>query len=354
MKQVEINLKAAAFPDEFASDAQKDTAEYGLQVGQAIQYEWFRKDNGSCRYFNQYAEFNRLRLYARGEQSVQKYKNEIAIDGDLSYLNLDWTPVPIIPKFVDIVVNGLNDRLFKVNAFAEDAMSAEKRDEFQKKIEGEMIARPLFQQIEEDFELNVFQTAEDELPENDEELELFMQMKYKPAVEIAAEEAIDTVLNQNHYQDIRKRVDYDIMTIGVGMTKHQFLPGQGIEINYVDPANVVYSYTEDPYFKDCFYWGELKTIPMAELVKINPDITNEEMEEIAKYSQSWYNYYNNAQYYENSLFYRDTCTLLYFNYKTTHTFVYKKKEMPDGTFKVVQKDESFNPPEEMMAEGKFE
>jgi len=354
MKDVTINLKAAAFPNEFATDAQKDTVEYGLQVGQAIQYEWFRKDNGSCRYLNMWGEFNRLRLYARGEQSVQKYKNEIAVDGDLSYLNLDWTPVPIIPKFVDIVVNGLNDRLFKINAFAEDAMSAEKRNEFQKAVQAEMIAKPLLQQIGEQFDLNVMTMQEAEIPESDEELELYMQMKYKPAVEIAAEEAIDTVLQQNHYEDIRKRVDYDITTLGVGMCKHQFLPGQGIQLDYVDPANMVYSYTEDPYFKDCFYWGELKTIPMAELVKIDPEITNEQMEEIAKYSQSWYNYYNNAQFYENSLFYRDTCTLLYFNYKTTHTFVYKKKEMPDGTFKVVEKDDTFNPPMEMQQEGKFE
>ena len=354
MKEVTINLKAAAFPDQFASDSQKDTIEYGLQVGQAIQYEWFRKEGGSCRFFNQWSQFNRLRLYARGEQSVSKYKNEIAVDGDLSYLNLDWTPVPIIPKMVDIVVNGLNDRLFKVEAFAEDAMSAEKRNQFQDKIEGQMIARPLLEQITNDFELDVFQMDPKQLPENDQELELFMQMNYKPAVEIAAEEAISTVLHQNQYNEIRKRFDYDLMTLGVGMAKHQFLPGQGIQLDYVDPANVVYSYTEDPYFKDCFYWGEVKTIPMSELVKIDPDISNEDMEQIAKYSQAWYNYFNNAQYYENSIFQRDVCTLMYFNYKTTHKMVYKRKQMADGSYKVVEKDSDFNPPQEMMDEGNFE
>jgi len=354
MKEVQIEINQAAFPDQFVTDAQKDSMEYGLQVGQAIQYEWFRRDNGSCRFMDQWGEFNRLRLYARGEQSVAKYKNEIAVDGDLSYLNLDWTPVPIIPKFVDIVVNGLNDRLFKVKAFAEDAISAEKRDQFQREIEGEMIAKPLFQQIEQDFDINVFQTEETELPSNEEELQLFMQLKYKPAIEIAAEEAVDTILNQNQYQETRKRCDYDLMTLGVSMAKHQFLPGQGIQIDYVDPANVVYSYTEDPYFKDCFYWGEVKTVPMTELVKIDPNISNEDMNKISKYSQSWYNYYNTSQYNENSMFYRDTCTLLYFNYKTTHTFVYKKKQMADGTFKVVAKDDTFNPPQEMMDEGSFE
>ena len=354
MKEVEINIQAAAFPDQFASDAVKDTVEYGLQIGQAIQYEWFRRDNGSCRFYNQSAEFMRLRLYARGEQSIAKYKNELAIDGDLSYLNLDWNPVPIIPKFVDIVVNGMSDRLFKVNAYAQDAMSAEKRSEFQKAVEGDMIAKPLFDQIESDFGLNVFTMPEEDLPETDEEMDLYMQMKYKPAIEIAEEEAINTLFDENHYNDIRSRVDYDITTLGIGITKHQFLAGQGVVIDYVDPANVVYSYTEDPYFKDCFYWGEIKTVPMTELIKIDPTLTNEDLDKIAKYSQSWYNYYNNQQFFENSMFYRDTATILYFNYKTTHSFVYKRKKLADGSYKTVEKDDQFNPPAEMMEEGNFE
>jgi len=354
MKDVKIQVNASAFPDQFASDSVKDTMEYGLQIGQAIQYEWFRRDNGSCRFYSQWADFNRLRLYARGEQSIGKYKNELSVDGDLSYLNLDWTPVPIIPKFVDIVVNGMNDRLFKVKAVAQDALSAEKRNQFQEIVEGDMIAKPLLQQIQKDFGVDVFQTEESELPENDQELELFMQMKYKPAIEIAEEEAIDTLFSANHYNDTRRRIDYDITTLGVGIGKHMFLPGAGVKVDYVDPANVVYSYTEDPYLKDCFYWGEVKTVPITELIKIDPTLTNEDLNEISKYSQSWYDYYNSSQYYENSMFHRDTATLLYFNYKTTHTFIYKKKKMSDGTFKVVEKDDTFNPPTEMMEEGDYE
>ena len=195
---------------------------------------------------------------------------------------------------------------------------------------------------------------EDDVPETDEELSLYMNMKYKPAIEMAEEEAINTLFAQNHYNDIRRRVDYDITTIGIGITRHQFQLGQGVVLDYVDPANVVYSYTEDPYFKDCFYWGEIKTVSLSELVKIDPDITNEDMEEISKYSQAWYDYFNVAQFYENSMFSRDTCTLMYFNYKTTHSFVYKKKSTPDGNFKVVEKDDQFNPPPEMMEEGNFE
>tara|TARA_R110000822_G_scaffold131029_8_gene267875 strand:- start:1345 stop:3780 length:2436 start_codon:yes stop_codon:yes gene_type:complete len=354
MEKVNINITSAAFPSQFVSDRVKATKEFGLQIGQAIQYEWFRKDGNQCRFYSQWRDFNRLKLYARGEQSIAKYKNELAIDGDLSYLNLDWTPVPIIPKFVDIVVNGMSDRLFKVQAYAQDAMSAEKRNQYQDMVEGDMVAAPILQQISEDFGVNPFNTDPAELPTTDQELALYMQLNYKPAIEIAEEEAINTLLADNHYEDTRKRVDYDLTVIGIGVTKHMFLPGDGVRVEYVDPANIVYSYTEDPNFKDCFYWGEIKTVPITELFKIDPSLTNEDLEEISKYSQSWYDYYNVAQFYENSMFSRDSATLLYFNYKTTQKFVYKKKSLENGGYRVIEKDDEFNPPQEMMDEGKFE
>lgn len=354
MKDVTINITSTGFPTQFVSDSDKASDQFGLQVGQAIQYEWFRKDGNQCRYYGQWRDFHRLRLYARGEQSVQKYKNELAIDGDLSYLNLDWTPVPILPKFVDIVVNGMSDRLFKVKAYAQDAMSQAKRSKYQDMLEGQMAAKDVLTSIKDLTGVNPFMMDPEELPQTDEELSLYMQLNYKPAIEIAEEEAINTIFDENHYQDIRKRLDYDLTVLGIACAKHEFLPGAGVEISYVDPANIVYSYTEDPYFRDCFYWGEIKTLPVVELLKIDPTLTREDLEEISKYSQNWYNYFNVAQFYENSLFYRDTCTLLYFNYKTTKKMVYKKKVLEGGGTRVIEKDDQFNPPVEMMEEGNFE
>ena len=354
MKNITIEINAVSFPSQLATDAEKASDTFGLQVGQAIQYEWFRKDGSSCRYYGQWQDFRRLRLYARGEQPIGKYKNELAIDGDLSYLNLDWTPVPIIPKFIDIVVNGMSDRLFKVKAYAQDAMSQAKRSKYQDLIEGQMVAKPVLEIIQEETGANPFMMEPDELPETDEELSLYMQLNYKPAIEIAEEEAINTIFDENHYDDIRKRIDYDITVIGIGIARHEFLQGTGVKLSYVDPANVIYSYTEDPYFKDCFYWGEIKTVPITELMKIDQSLTKEDLQQITQYSQSWYDYYNVAQFYENSMFYRDTCTLLYFNYKTTKKIVYKKKNLEGGGSRVIEKDENFNPPTEMMEEGNFE
>jgi len=354
MKDVKIDVTSAGFPNQFVSDAEKATEEYGLQIGQAIQYEWFKKDGNNSRYYDQWRNFHKLRLYARGEQSVKKYKDELAIDGDLSYLNLDWTPVPIIPKFVDVVVNGMSDRLFKIKAYAQDAISQSNRSKYQDILQGQMLAKDSLEVIKSESGFDPFIMQPDEMPADNDELALHMQIKYKPAIEIAEEEAINTILEENKYLDLRKEFDYDLTTIGIAIAKHEFLKGAGVKVSYVDPANVVYSYTEDPHFKDCFYWGEIKTLSITECKKIDPTLTNEDLEEISKYSQSWYDYYNVAQFYENDIFYRDTVTLMYFNYKTTKKMVYKKKLLETGGSKVIEKDDQFNPPQEMMEDARFE
>jgi hypothetical protein len=354
MKDVKINIAKSSFPNQYATDKEKATDEYGLRIGQAIQYEWFKKDGNQSRFYSQWRDFHNLRLYARGEQSVQKYKDELAINGDLSYLNIDWTPVPIIPKFVDIVVNGMSDRLFKVKAESQDALSQSRRSKYQNMIQAQMAGKDILETIQKKSGVNPFTMDPEQLPKNDEELSLYMQLNYKPAIEIAEEEAINTMLEENKYNDIRSRCDYDLTVLGIAVAKHEFEHGSGVKVSYVDPANVVYSYTEDPYFSDCFYWGEVKTVPITELVKIDPTLTNEDLQEISKYSQSWYDYYNVSQFYDNSIFNKDTTTLLYFNYKTTKKIVHKKKVLDNGNTKMIPKDDDFNPPQEMMEEGNFE
>ena len=337
-------ISPTSFPSQLATDAQKASKEYGINVGRAISYEWFRRDTNSCRFYNQWIEFHKLRLYARGEQPVQKYKDELAVDGDLSYLNLNWEPVPIIPKFVDIVVNGMSDRMYAVKAFAQDELAAGKRSGYKEMIEKDMVAKEFLVQTQEQFGINAFNTNPKDLPENDQELNLHMQLNYKPAIEIAEEIAIDTLLELNRYQEVKRRVDYDMTVLGIGMLKHTFQPGAGIRVEYVDPAAVVYSYTESPTFDDCFYFGEIKQVHIGELIKIDPTITKEELEKISKLSSLWFTQYNIIRPYRNTLFDRDVVTLLYFNYKTDKKFVYKKKFLDNGGTRIIRKDENFNPP----------
>jgi hypothetical protein len=304
------------FPDHLATDEYKSTKEYGLKVGRAIQYEWFQKKGGSCRFYDQHSNFHQLRLYARGEQDIQQYKDQIAINGDLSNLNLDWKPVPIIPKFVDIIVNGMADREFTPKATAEDITSAQKRNSYQETIEHDMQAKDFLMQTRNQFGIDAFNVDPSNLPNNDKELELHMQIEYKPGIEIAEETAISTIFGMNDFYDIKDRYNYDVTVLGIGMVKHRYSYNEGIKIEYVDPQNVVYSYTEDPEFNDIFYVGEVKQIPILELKKINPNLTDEDIERISKLSGAWGDEYSIARPYNDGLFQKDICNVLYYSYKT--------------------------------------
>ena len=328
----------SSFPSQVVPDAEKATYEYGLRVARAIEDEWFRNDRGSYDRFNtNYNNFHRLRLYARGEQSVQKYKDELSINGDLSYLNLDWKPVPVIPKFVDIVVNGMSQRSYDIKAFAQDPESIMKRTAYAEALQRDMMQKDLINQIKQVTGLDVskFQGKGLEM-ESEEDLQLHMQMDYKDAIEVAEEEVINQVLDYNRYDLIRKRLNYDLTVIGIACVKTNFNKSNGIEIDYVDPSNLVYSYTDDPNFEDLYYVGEVKSISLPELKKQFPNLTPADIEEIQKYpGNSTYTRNFNGRYDDQ------TIQVLYFEYKTYTNQVFKIKETASGLEKTLEKQDVF-------------
>ena len=336
----------SAFPSQVVSDAEKASWEYGSQVAMAIEYEWFKsgRTNGN-RYLTNWNNFNTLRLYARGEQPIQKYKDELSINGDLSYLNLDWKPVPILSKFVDIVVNGISQKAYEIKAYAQDPSSVKKRTSYASKMYEDMLAKEYIENIKNTLGVDLYQTPNpDVIPETEEELELHMQLGYKQAIEIAEEEAISSVMAQNKYNLVRRRLNMDLAVCGIAACKTNFNTSNGITVDYVDPAYMVYSYTEDPNFEDIYYVGEVKSITIPELKKEFPDISEEELKRIQampgnrQYVTGWGGYDEN------------TVQVLYFDYKTYHNQVFKIKQTDQGLMKAIEKPDTFNPPESDMFE----
>ena len=201
--------------------------------------------------------------------------------------------------------------------------------------------------IQKELGANVRNISKESLPGSSEELDLFMQLNYKQGIEIAQEQAITNIFNQNKYENnIKPRIDYDIAVLGIGAAKHSFNNTDGIKLDYVDPANLIWSYTEDPYFSDCYYFGEVKRIKINELKKQFPSLTNEDIGELAKKSGSYKNYNNSYNVEDDQSYDNNIATVLYFNWKTWENNVYKIKEMSSGAEKAIEKDDSFNPPKD--------
>jgi len=334
------------FPSQVASDQEKMSEAYGIQVGRAIQNEWFDGSQGSVRFTSNQDTFHALRLYARGEQPVQKYKDEMSINGDLSYLNLDWKPVPILSKFVDIVVNGIADRSFDIKAYSQDPYGVNKRTKYMDSIIRDLQTKEINDFAEEAFGINLYENDPLALPGSKEELELHMQLSYKQGIEIAEEVAINTLFDGNKFDLTKRRVYYDLTTIGLGAIKNTFSEAEGVLVEYVDPVNLVYSYTESPYFEDIYYVGEVKSIPLNELKKQYPHLTQSDLDKIK--SEGSYNLTSSANQFGNNqrTYDGNTVQVLYFNYKTYMNEVYKIKETLSGGEKVLLRDDQFNPPED--------
>ena len=330
----------SSFPDQVVPAAEKATNEYGLKVARAIEGEWFRNSQGvGYRFMTNYNNFHNLRLYARAEQPVQKYKDELSINGDLSYLNLDWKPVPILPKFVDIVVNGMSQRSYEVKTFAQDPHSLKKRTKYAQQIMQDIQNKEFNAVIKELFDIDLTNRTEKNTPENLEDIPAHMQLNYKQSIEVAEEELINQVLDKNKYHLIRKRLNYDLTVLGISCVKTTWNKSEGIVIEYVDPANIVYSYTDDPNFEDIYYVGEVKNISFVELKKQFPSLTPEELNKIQKYTGG-----SGYQRGFNGRYDQDTVQVLFFEWKSYIDQVFKIKQTASGLEKTIEKQDTFVPP----------
>ncbi|MDB4334709.1 hypothetical protein N9988_00600, partial [bacterium] len=139
--------------------------------------------------------------------------------------------------------------------------------------------------------------------------------------------------------------NYDLVTIGIGCVKNNFNKSQGIKVEYVDPADIVYSYTYSPYFDDIYYVGEVKSVTINELKTEFPHLTDEDLQELTKQgvqTSASHNRFIN----EDSVLDANTIQVLYFNYKTYNNEVYKVKQTASGALKIIEKDDQFNPPKD--------
>jgi hypothetical protein len=330
----------SSFPDQVVPQEEKMSLEYGLMVARAIEGQWFSQGLGGDRYAFNYNIFHQRRLYARGEQSIQKYKDELSINGDLSYLNLDWKPVPVIPKFVDIVVNGMSEKIYDVKAFSQDPASQKLRTDYATRIHKDIKTRAYMDKVQSALGMDIADAKGiDNVPVNEQELEIHMQLDYKQSIELAEEELISNTLSKNKYHLTRRRFIKDLVTLGIGAVKTSFNKAEGIVVDYVDPANLVWSYTEDPNFEDIYYVGEVKSISIPELKKEFPQLTNKELEEIQKFPGNT-NYVRNWEGQNNN----NTVQVLYFEYKTYADQVFKIKYTDQGLEKAIEKPDFFNPP----------
>ena len=347
--------KVGGYPSPYVSPEEKEKKEYGLAYFKRMFYDW--ENNSEININSRRALYTKSRSYAQGAQDTRKYKDLLDVEGDTSYLNLDFTPVNIIPKFVDLVLNDFNNQEYEVKANAIDSVAETERESFKNTLFAKMLTSPNLKVMSENMERDL--NHKGYVPQNQEEIDIFMSISYKQASEISMENGIKFVMKQNDFDSIKKSIIRDLIVCGIGASKVSFDPNTGIKLKYVDPANLITSYSNKETFSDIQHAGEVYSMTIGDLKRIAGDqLTETEYEEIANtYSgknengnmASSYESYVNEENYE---YYYDKfrITVLDAEFLSVNELKYEKKKNGFGGYTVRKKSFKYKKPKKSKYE----
>lgn len=337
-------------PDPLASDTEKLTDTYGLQMCHFIEQEWFNGGimSKDCTFMSRRNWIRNKRLFVRGESDSAQDKSLISRNkGDLDYLNLDWEQLNLSQKFCRIVSNGISDKFYNLDIRSFDAVSVKLKQDRIDMFKTKMYAKPMLERTKE--VLGIDLVPQGFVPEDEEELNLYMQIKDRPKVEIAEEIMIGYVKESNDYDFIEKMKNKDLVDIGIASARVWTDKNDGVKVAYVNPENYGHSMVEKPDFSDAYYHFVVDTISIND-IKRESGFDETTLRQIAK-----------KQSLSGSLFMEtnyDTCSMeevlsmrihvMRYSWKSAKTITYKKVvNKKSQLVKVAKKDDSFNPPENM-------
>ena len=278
----------SGFPDPLASSIEKQDKSYGLQYAKAIEGQWGKMTDKSSLYGSRNEIFKRNRHYANGTQDTTIYKKLLTSlnpnDGEGSLLNLDYTPVPILPKFVRIVVNKILSRNPYPNLEAVDPLSSSEKNKQKQRLRTQVALKKDLQNLKQKTGGLVLDVDPDQLPDSLEEADIFLDTNIKTDAEVAAQVATNMTLSWNNFNDgTYRRCVNDLAALGMAVVKRDNDPNYGISTEYVDPAMFIHGYTEDPFFEDIVYAGHIKEMTVSELKRLaGNELSDDDLKKILK------------------------------------------------------------------------
>ena len=345
------------FPDPLAEQPKKLTKQYGLQYAKAIYSQWGGVDIDGSLYSKRWREFEVSRDYANGTQDTSIYKQILSSldpnNGDGSMLSLDWTPVPIVPKFVKIVVNKILSSKMYPNVEAIDPLSRSEKDIEKNKVKLYTEEKERLKEIKASgLKLRV---DPDQLPDTPEEVEIFLDTNLKTASEIASQIGINLTLSWNDFDErIYRRNVEDLVNVGMAVVKRENDPNYGIVTKYVDPAYFIHSYTDDPNFSDIVYAGHIERMSISELKRIAGDqFTEEQYKNMAKTVMNRYGNNPNiigSSTYDGNLdrynygYDEYTIQVMDFEFVSVDNVIFEKKESAYGNIGFYHKGNKYSAP----------
>lgn len=280
-----IQNSKSAYPNHMIDPSEKNMS-WCLAYAKAAWTDF--NNHNSQSFHNNRGNYVRIKDYAQGSQSINKYKSllNVSENENETWLAIDWSVIPIVPKFRRIALGKLSKTEYNISATPIDSLAQNDLENYYKNTKAKMDLRnSVSDQIpgmEEHSSLKI-QPGE---PQDNEELEMHMAYTYKHNASIEMEQGIDLVFHTNNISEKRKNILEDLFDFGVAGYKEYIDSNGAVKIRRVNPANLLVSHCNNRDFSDKIHVGEVTEMTIADLKqRAGGQFNEKEYQDIAdKYS----------------------------------------------------------------------
>jgi hypothetical protein len=271
------------FPSHLISPADKGK-DWIMQYCKAA-WDSFETDNPRNIFYHARYRYEVIKSYALGNQSISKYRPLLGVDEESKedWLAIDWSVIPIVPKFRRIALGKLNKIGYNITATPIDALANDEVEDYFAGVKAKLLMREQAMKVDPSLLEDPILQLEQGEAKDIEELEIQMNYTFKHNMAIEAEQAITLVLEQNQVEKLREQIKEDIFDYGVGGYKEYIDSNGAIKIRNINPRNIIINQCKNKDFSDAQYVGEVIEMTIADLKQMaGNQFTEEEYEDIAR------------------------------------------------------------------------
>ncbi len=282
-----IQNSKSAYPNHMIDPSEKNMS-WCLAYAKAAWTDF--NNHNSQSFHNNRGNYVRIKDYAQGSQSINKYKSllNVSENENETWLAIDWSVIPIVPKFRRIALGKLSKTEYNISATPIDSLAQSETEQYYSKTKAKMDLRNVAKETIPGIETFSPLKQEANEPDNDEELDLHMAYTYKHNASIEMEQGIDLVFHTNNISEKRKNILEDLFDFGVAGYKEYIDSNGAVKIRRVNPANLLVSHCNNRDFSDKIHVGEVTEMTISDLKqRAGGQFNEKEYQDIAeKYSGS--------------------------------------------------------------------
>ncbi len=272
----------SSMPNPLSNDSTKDSAEFGLKVIKDAYRQW-KDGSGYDSYSVRKARYDYNIAFSVGKQPMDEYRDIIDVDGQLSVLNLDYSPLPIAIPLLNKYKDRCNQRIEKISCTSIDPFTQSKKDKAKSDALFKLKNKDAIQALEQNSGLQLEEFSDSD-PEDEEEIDIQFGFNYKEREEVDMEKLIDIVFYDNKWSKVIKDAILDqIITCGFGVVKTYIDANGRIKDQIIKSANFISSYSEWNDLRDWEWQGDIDNMRISDIRLKYPDkVSEEELYSIAK------------------------------------------------------------------------